>query len=231
MKDLSFTTLEYLQLLELIRRGAQTEVGRSRVRALTPISELSELRRELAAVSECVAMRNRGVNWSFSEFADPAETIGRLRIEGNILDPLAILETAKLCEQALSARAAILAERETSPVLWKLVENLPRDLNTLVARVTNKILPSGELDDRASPELARIRHDITSLRSRITRSLESLMRKSAESIQDELVTIRNDRFVIPVKADHRGRVQGVAHGYSSSGATAFVEPLETIESN
>jgi Mismatch repair ATPase (MutS family) len=57
------------------------------------------------------------------------------------------------------------------------------------------------------------------------------MRKSSESIQDELVTIRNDRFVIPVKADHRGRVQGVAHGYSSSGATAFVEPLETIESN
>src|SRR4029453_10146500 len=77
----------------------------------------------------------------------------------------------------------------------------------------------------------RIRHEINSLRSRITRSLESLMRRSADSIQDELVTIRNDRFVIPVKADHRGRVQGVAHGYSSSGATAFVEPLETIEAN
>ena len=57
------------------------------------------------------------------------------------------------------------------------------------------------------------------------------MRRSAEAIQDELVTIRNDRFVIPVKADHRGRIQGVAHGYSSSGATAFVEPLETIEAN
>src|SRR5258705_2142735 len=57
------------------------------------------------------------------------------------------------------------------------------------------------------------------------------MRRSADSIQDELVTIRNDRFVIPVKTDHRGRIQGVAHGYSSSGATAFVEPLETIEAN
>src|SRR6185503_9517364 len=100
-----------------------------------------------------------------------------------------------------------------------------------VARVTNKILPSGELDDRASPELASIRHEINVLRSRITRSLEGLMRRSAEAIQDEIVTIRNDRFVIPVKADHRGRVQGVAHGYSSSGATAFVEPLETIDAN
>src|SRR6185436_14331140 len=91
--------------------------------------------------------------------------------------------------------------------------------------------PNGELDDRASPELAAIRHEINVLRSRITRSLEGLMRRSAEAIQDELVTIRNDRFVIPVKADHRGRIQGVAHGYSSSGATAFVEPLETIDAN
>src|SRR6185295_434501 len=80
-------------------------------------------------------------------------------------------------------------------------------------------------------ELAAIRHEINVLRSRITRSLEGLMRRSAEAIQDELVTIRNDRFVIPVKADHRGRVQGVAHGYSSSGQTAFVEPLETIDAN
>ena len=191
----------------------------------------SELRRELSALAECVVLRNRGVNWHFSGLTDPAEAIARLRVEGASLDPVAILQTARLCEQAMSARDAILAERENAPVLWQLVENLPHDLNKLVARVKNKILPSGELDDRASPELASIRHEITTLRSRITRSLEGLMRRSAEAIQDELVTIRNDRFVIPVKADHRGRVQGVAHGYSSSGATAFVEPLETIEAN
>src|SRR5205823_11229939 len=89
----------------------------------------------------------------------------------------------------------------------------------------------GELTDRASPELARVRHEIGRLRSNITRALENLMRRSEEAIQDELVTVRNDRFVIPVRSDHRGRVQGVAHGFSSSGATTFVEPLETIESN
>ena len=194
-----------------------------------PIGDVGELRRELSALSECVTLRRRGVKWWFNGLADPTETIARLRVEGASLDPLAILQTARLCEQAMSARAAILAERENAPVLWQLVENLPRELNTLVARVTNKILPSGELDDRASPELASIRHEINVLRSRITRSLEGLMRRSAEAIQDELVTIRNDRFVIPVKSDHRARVNGVAHGYSSSGATAFVEPLETIE--
>jgi len=227
----AFTTLEYQQLLELIKRNAQTEAGQRRVETLAPFADAVELRRELTAVAECVTLRSRGVRWAFSGLTDPGEAIARLRVEGASLDPLSILQTARLCDQALSARATILAEREHAAVLWELVENLPRDLNTLVARVTNKILPSGELDDRASPELASIRHEITVLRSRITRSLERLMQRSAEAIQDELVTIRNDRFVIPVKADHRGRVQGVAHGYSSSGQTAFVEPLETIDAN
>jgi DNA mismatch repair protein MutS2 len=227
----AFTTLEYQHLLELIKRNAQTEAGQRRVEELSPIDDLAELRHALAALAECVRLRARGVKWYFNGLTEPSETIGRLRVEGASLDPLAILQTARLCDQAMSARAAILAERVEAPVLWQLVQDLPRELNTLVARVTNKILPSGEIDDRASPELANIRHEINLLRSRITRSLEGLMRRSAEAIQDELVTIRNDRFVIPVKADHRGRVQGVAHGYSSSGATAFIEPLETIDAN
>jgi DNA mismatch repair protein MutS2 len=226
-----FTTLEYQHLLELIKRNAQTEMGQRRVEALSPFSNVAELRRELTALAECVTLRTRGVKWYFSGLSDPAETLGRLRVEGASLDPLAILQTAKLCDQAMSARAAILAERDNAQVLWQLVQDLPRELNSLAARVTMKILPSGELDDRASPELANIRHEINALRSRITRSLEGLMRRSSEAIQDELVTIRNDRFVIPVKADHRGRIHGVAHGYSSSGATAFVEPLETIDAN
>ena len=231
MNKQAFTTLEYQHLRELIKRNAQTEAGQRRVETLTPFEDVSELRRELATLAECVMLRTRGVKWWFDGLTDPSEAIGRLRVEGASLDPLSILQTAKLCDQAMSARSAILAERENTPVLWELVQDLPRELNTLIARVTNKILPNGELDDRASPELAAIRHEINVLRSRITRSLEGLMRRSAEAIQDELVTIRNDRFVIPVKADHRGRIQGVAHGYSSSGATAFVEPLETIEAN
>ncbi len=231
MNEQAFTTLEYPQLRELLKRGAQTQIGLARVQTLAPIEDLSQLERELKALGECVLLRNRGVTWSFSEFSDPGEAIGRLRVEGAALEPTSLLLLARLCEQALSARASILAEREAAPVLWQLVESLPRELNSLVARVTNKILPTGELDDRASPELARIRHEIAALRSRITRALEGVMRKSPDSVQDELVTIRNDRFVIPIKADHRARVQGVAHGYSSSGATAFVEPLETIEAN
>ncbi|MBK9766077.1 MAG: hypothetical protein IPP63_03145 [Chloracidobacterium sp.] len=92
-------------------------------------------------------------------------------------------------------------------------------------------MPGGEIDDKASPELARIRHEINLQRGRLTKSLESAMRAAGNAIQDEIVTMRNDRFVIPVKADFRGKVSGVAHGFSSSGSTVFVEPLDAIEAN
>src|SRR5919198_191920 len=231
MNDQAFQTLEYEGLRALVRRYAQTPMGRARADTLAPLDSAAEVRRALRAVSECAELRARGVRWSFSELADPADALARLRVEGTILEPLVLLELARLCEQAADARAAVQAEREAAPVLWEAVEALPRTLPGLAARVFSKILPSGELDDRASPELARIRSDIVRLRSAITRSLETLMRRSEEAIQDQLVTVRNERFVIPVRSDHRGRVQGVAHGFSSSGATVFVEPLETIESN
>ncbi|HEV7844350.1 MAG TPA: hypothetical protein VGO69_11685, partial [Pyrinomonadaceae bacterium] len=231
MNEQAFTTLEYGGLRALLKRGAQTEMGRARVDALVPFDDLEELRLALRALSECIELRRRGLSWSFAELADPREALAILRIEGATLEPLTILELGRLCEQAQNARAVIMSEHESSPVLWEMVEALPRELNSLAARISNKILPSGELDDRASPELGRIRAEISRLRSQITRQLESLMRRSEAAIQDELVTLRNDRFVIPVKADHRGRVKGVAHGFSSSGATAFIEPLETIDSN
>lgn len=231
MHDQAFNTLEYDQIRDLIRRGAQTPMGHARVTRLAPLDDRDELTSALSAVSECVRLRQRGGIWSFSELADPADALSRLQIEGTVLDPLDILVVARLCDAAMSARAAILEERDAAQVLWQTVDRLPRDLSSLSARIANKILPSGEVDDRASPELARIRHDIAKLRSSITRTLENLMRKSEAAVQDELVTVRNDRFVIPIKSDHRARIQGVAHGFSSSGATAFVEPMETVEAN
>jgi DNA mismatch repair protein MutS2 len=231
MNEQAFGVLEYDSLRALVRHGAQTPMGRARADALAPMEDLNAVRRALRTVSECLELRRRGAGWSFSELADPSESIARLKIEGAVLDPLALLELARLCDQAGEARARIQSERDAAPALWESVAGLPRELYSLAARVTSKILPGGELDDRASPELARIRHDINRLRSNITRSLEALMRRADEAIQDELVTIRNDRFVIPVRSDHRGRVAGVAHGSSSSGMTVFVEPLETIEAN
>src|SRR5207302_1913152 len=97
----------------------------------------------------------------------------------------------------------------------------------------NKILPDGTLEDRASPELSQIRREIERQKRLIQESLRSYLRHLSEggAVQEELVTIRGERFVIPVKTEQRRRVHGVIHGTSSSGQTVFIEPLETIEQN
>ena len=231
MNPQAFGILEFDQLRQLVRRHAQTDMGRARVAALEPFDDLKALRHALTAVGEAISLRARGARFSFDGVVDPSDSIARLKIEGAALDPLATLDLVRLCNSALDARNAILAEREESPILFEAVAALSPDLKKLATAITRKILPNGELDDRASPELARIRHDVGRLRSSITRSLENLMRRSSEAIQEELVTVRNDRFVVPVRADHRGRINGVAHGSSSSGQTIFVEPLQTIEAN
>ncbi|HEV8589729.1 MAG TPA: Smr/MutS family protein [Pyrinomonadaceae bacterium] len=231
MNSQAFAILEFNQLRQLVRRHAQTGMGTARVAALAPFEDVDLLHRALTETGEAIQLRSRGVRFSFEGVADPSEAIARLKIEGAALEPLAILDLVRLCNAALDARSAILAERENCPALFEIVGPLSTELKKLTAGMTKKILPNGELDDRASPELARIRHDIARLRTSITRSLENLMRRSSEAIQEELVTLRNDRFVIPVRADHRGRINGVAHGSSSSGATVFIEPMQTIEAN
>src|SRR5919109_1147298 len=107
------------------------------------------------------------------------------------------------------------------------------DFTDFLRSFRNKILPDGTLDDRASPELARIRRDVEKQKRAIQDSLRGYLRRLAEggAVQEELVTIRGERFVIPIKIEQKRRVQGVVHGASSSGQTVFVEPLETIEQN
>jgi DNA mismatch repair protein MutS2 len=227
----AFEILEFPSLRALVQRRAQTESARTVIQQLEPIDDLEELQKDLARLDEMFELRRRGGRISLDGVADVAESISRLRIEGTALVSSALLDVARLCARALAARLAILAEREVLPGLFEIVALVPAELGKLAAHITQKILPSGELDDRASPQLAAIRRELATARSRITRSLESLMRRSSEAIQEELVTVRNDRFVIPVRSDHQARIKGVAHGSSSSGATVFIEPLETIEAN
>ncbi|HMH43503.1 MAG TPA: hypothetical protein VK557_08475, partial [Pyrinomonadaceae bacterium] len=231
MNPQAFKTLEFDSLRDLVRQRAQTDLARVRIAQICPVDGFAELQRELLRLSEMIELRQRGARLSFEGVADPTDSIAHLRIDGTALDPLAMLDLARLIESALDARVTIQSERENCQALFEIVAPLSHDLKKLVATLTKKILPSGELDDRASPELASIRRQLFNARSRITRSLESLMRRSSEAIQEELVTVRNDRFVIPVRSDHQARIKGVAHGSSSSGATVFIEPLETIEAN
>jgi len=228
----SLTTLEYEKLLTLVGRNAQTPMGEFRLLNLHPITGRAELDRELSRISETILLNEeKQVTWSFSGLEDPSDAVAILKIKNATLEPNLLLELTRVCNQALFARSSIQPEKEFVPTLWQVVEHLPPTLFAAIERINKKLLPSGEIDDAASPELARLRREISSQRTRLTKSLEAVMRSAGDAIQDEIVTKRNDRFVIPVKADFRGKVGGVAHGFSSSGATVFVEPLEAIEAN
>ncbi|MET0752079.1 MAG: endonuclease MutS2 [Pyrinomonadaceae bacterium] len=232
MENFSLTILEYERLLALVARNAQTEMGRARLENLRPLTSRIDLERDLKAVSETILLgEEKQVTWSFSGLEDPTDAVAILRIKNATLEPHLLLEVTRVCNQALFARSSIQPEKDFAPVLWQTVENIPPTLLAAIDRINKKLLPSGEIDDAASPELARLRREINNQRGRLMKSLETTIRGAGDAIQDAIVTVRNERYVIPVKADFRGKVGGVAHGFSSSGATVFVEPLGAIEAN
>ncbi len=228
----SLETLEFERLLELASRHAQTPMGVDRFAELRPFVSRRDLDGALSAIRETIYLNeDRQASWSFSGMQDPSDAVTILRIQNASLEPNLMLDLSRVCSQALFARSAIQPEKEEAPTLWRIVENIPPTLLAAINEINKKLLPGGEIDDSASPELAKIRREINAQRQRLTRSLEAAMRAAGTAIQDEIVTVRNDRFVIPVKTDFRGKVTGVAHGFSSSGNTVFVEPLGAIEAN
>ncbi len=227
----SLETLQFNNLLELIAKNAQTPMGEGFVLDMKPLTSRLQLEKDLAAIAETFALKEEDIVWRFSELHDPTDAVDLLKIRNSTLEPTILRELARLLSQALNAKNAINSGKELAPTLWQMVENLPKDLSVIAEKINKKILPSGELDDSASPELNRLRREINSQRGKITKSLEAIMRSKSNAIQDEIVAVRNERFVIPVKADFSGKFNGVAHGASSSGATVFIEPLESIEAN
>ena len=215
----SLHILEYAKLLELVSRNAQTPMGVERFALLRPLATRRELDDALAAISETILLNEeKQVSWSFSGLEDPSDAVAILKIQNATLEPNLMLEISRVCNQALFARSSIQPEKGTAPTLWQTVENIPPSLLAVIDQINKKLLPDGEIDDTASPELAKLRREISSQKARLTKSLESAMRAAGTAIQDEIVTVRNDRFVIPVKTDFRGKVSGVAHGFSSSGS-------------
>ncbi|HUF02850.1 MAG TPA: endonuclease MutS2 [Aridibacter sp.] len=224
-------TLQFEKLLDLVANGAQTPMGRGRILKHAPRESRHELERDLDLLREAIELRSEDVRWRFSGIKDPSQHLKRLRIEDTLLEPLELRDLASLMRQAVEVRSVIAEHQEEAPELWSVALQINPELSAVASDITKKILPNGEIDDDASQELQRIRREISAKRSSLTNTLESLMRSREEAVQDDIVTVRNDRFVIPVKADFKGKISGVAHGTSSSGATVFVEPLEAIEAN
>ncbi len=234
--NFSERVLEFDQLRQLLAAYTASPLGRERVEQLTPSMDRSWIERQQQLTDELRGYLRTGGHFDFHGLLDPTQLINKSRIAGAALEILEIRDLLLVADRAAEWRQIATNPAANIADKWDAVGELSArlaDFAPLLRYFGNKILPDGTLDDKASPELARIRRDIEKQKRAIQESLRGYLRRLSEggAVQDELVTIRGERFVIPVKVEQRRRVQGVAHGASSSGQTVFMEPLETIEQN
>jgi DNA mismatch repair protein MutS2 len=232
----SARVLEFDALRELLRGYASSPLGQARIAALAPSTDAVWIAGQQELTAEVREFRRVGGRFDFSGLLDVTRLIQKSRIAGAVLETTEIRDVLLLVDRAAEWREIALHPPANMKTEWRRTRALSegvQDFTEFLRYFRNKIQPDGTLEDSASPALARIRRDIEKQRREIQQSLTGYLRRLAEggAVQDELITIRGERFVIPVKIEQKRRVQGVVHGASSSGQTVFVEPLETIEQN
>jgi DNA mismatch repair protein MutS2 len=232
----SARVLEFDALRELLRGYASSPLGQSKIAALAPSTDSAWIGEQQDLTAEVREFRRVGGRFDFSGLLDVKKLIQKSRIAGAVLETTEIRDVVLVVDRAAEWREIALHPPANMKTEWRRIRTLSEgvpDFTGFLRHFRNKIQPDGTLEDSASPALARIRRDIEKQRREIQQSLTGYLRRLAEggTVQDELITIRGERFVIPVKIEQKRRVQGVVHGASSSGQTVFVEPLETIEQN
>ena len=229
--------LEWQPLLALVAGFAASPVGRDAILALHPSADEKWIGRQHRLTSELRLILEEQVSIPLGGLFDPTQLAAKAQIDGAALEAAELQSIARLAND-IAAWQALLREPPARlvgklPGLSELTSPLTTSLRPLADAIERTIQPDGSLADDASPELNRIRREQERQQKLIEESLRAALRKlSAENAtQDDVITIRGDRFVIPVRAELKRRVTGVVHGASSSGQTVYVEPLETIEQN
>jgi DNA mismatch repair protein MutS2 len=232
------SALQWEALRERLAAGARSPLGQAWVLALEPSAELAWIDQQQQRTAEMRRLVVGGSGFEFRGLVDPTEPLDKARIDGAALEPLELMAMREMAERVAAWRQMLLAPPDAVRDKWPAMEALSEplrehDLGNLLRFLRGKIEADGSLSDDASPELRRIRRALERQHRAIEDSLRRSLRSLTEggSTQDDLITIRGDRFVIPVKAEFKRKVGGVIHGSSSSGQTVFIEPLETIEHN
>ena len=228
--------LEFEILRDLLAGYASSPLGKRRIAELVPSLDHAWIETQQQLTTEIREYRRVGGRFEFTGLPEVQKLIEKSRISGAALETTEIRDIVLIADRGSEWREIVHQPPAAMRSDWKAVQSLSaaiQDFSGFLRHFHNKILPDGTLDDHASPELSRVRREIEKQKRQIQESLRGYLRKLAEggSVQDELITIRGERFVIPVKVEQKRRVQGVVHGASSSGQTVFVEPLETIEQN
>jgi len=243
VKSTSAGTLEFERLRELIGRYLSSPLGRGELAKVEPHSDRAVLEHNHAETAEAIAYlrsasspqpagRGAAIRLDFNGIPDFGTSIHKLRIEGASLDPKEMFDLFSFLDRSADARSILNAVSGRFPLLGARGAKIG-EFRQLLHDLQGKINPDGSVADTASVALNRIRRDIERQKKHIQDSLERFLKAHQEEgvLQEDFVTIRSDRFVVPVIAGQHKKLKGVVHGASSSGQTLFVEPLETIELN
>jgi len=222
--------LEFDKLRELLRLRTTCVLGKRSVDALEPGMDRPALESAFAHIREAREWLRAERELGFGGVADPQEWLAHIEGRGVVLDAAQLLDAASLLETAGWLRQQFREEAAKFPLLAARAASLA-DFRDALAAIRRCVQPNREISDDASPALRRIRGSIAQTRDSIQRALKQILRARNAEAGEDYVTLRNDRFVIPVRAESRRSVPGIVHGTSGTGQTVFLEPFETVETN
>jgi DNA mismatch repair protein MutS2 len=224
--------LEFDRIVAVVTGLGVTPLGRNRLAEIHPATEVATVVGAQRATSEGVRFLTDHQAFPLRAPADLEHILEALGVDGRALEPLRLVGLADYLESTEQSRSAVARLDGAFPILKALAATIA-SFRDEVADVRRKIEPSGEVADNASAALGSIRERLRRRRALLRTTLESFLRGSTTSkyLQEQVVTDRNGRYVLIVRAEHRGSIPGIVHGGSASGASLFVEPLETVEVN
>ncbi len=238
----SSRTLEWERVRAIVGRFVSTVAGGALLAEMEPTSDRAAIEASLAETGEAMeysrsaggaqtAGRGTAIRLNLN-IPDVTQAVQKLRIEGASLDPVEIFNVIAALEATADARSSLSAVADRFPLLAARAAGLG-DFRDLLKSVEGRIDSTGYVLDTASPHLNRVRRDMEKQKKAIHDSLDRFLKANRDEgvLQEEYVTIRNERFVVPVIVGQRKRLPGVLHGASSSGQTVYLEPMETVELN
>jgi len=224
--------LGYFDLLDIVSRYASCPSGRLNCLSLRPTDDSEKIKRELDLVSEARLLEKTGNSLSFYDLVPVGSVLLKACTEGSIVEPEELLNILNLVNGVETAVKVFSAARELCPLLWGMAHDMP-DLSYLFAEIKKVVSFSGTIKDSASADLKRIRRSKTGQRLLVQQKLQDLQKKALlhNTEHENIVTIRDGRYVLSLKTSEKSRIQGIVHDYSNTKVTCFIEPLQIVDDN
>lgn len=229
MNERNLRVLEFPKILEMLSALAVTDMGREAARAVVPSGDPETVRRWQAETEEAGTVYAYHGSNPMAWFTDVRPYL-KLAKAGGVLSPKALLQVADALKAARTVRSALVTDREDTPLLTELGSRLMTNRG-LEEEIFDAIISEDEINDHASPDLYDIRRQMRVLNDRVRDKLNGIIRSASmqKYLMDAIITMRNGRYVVPVKAECRASVPGIVHDQSGTGSTLFIEPMGVVE--